>query len=75
MKHMSRIEDVHLLVKWSFAAPLFRLTDQTNRKPSLVSPSVARYCESLLKASPRTPKVCSVRIDSGTSEGASFAVE
>jgi hypothetical protein len=38
-------------------------------------PKLARYRESGLKATHLIPKVCSVRIASGMSEEASFAIE
>ena len=52
-----------------------RLIDQIKRNPSLGLPSVAKYSESGLKAKLHTPKVCSLRIDKGTSGKASRAVE
>lgn len=75
IQHISRTKDVHLFVEWSLAAPVRRLIAQTKRKASLMSPSVARNCELELNARPRTPNECSVRTVSGTSRGASFAVE
>ena len=72
---MSRTNDVHLLVECNFAAPVRRLMDHTKRKPSLISPNVARYCELALNARLRTPIECSVMIVSGTSREASLAVE
>lgn len=75
IQHMSRTKAVHLFVECSLAAAVFRLTDQTKRNPSFMSPKVARYCEFELKARARTPKECSVMTVNGTSGGESFAVE
>lgn len=75
IQHMSRTKDVHLLVEWSFADPFLRLIVHTKRKPSFTFPSVARHWELALKARLRTPTVCSFKIERGTSEGESLAVE
>ena len=75
IQHISRTNEVHLFVECSFAEPVFRFTAHINRKPSLTSPSVARYCEFGLNARLRTPNVCSDNIDKGTSSGESLAVE
>lgn len=72
---MLRTAAVHLLVKCNLAAPVFALIDQMKRKPSLTSPSVASHCELGLKATQRTPKLCSVRMDRGTSVGAPAEIE
>ena len=72
---MSRTKDVHLFVEWSFVEPERRLTAETKRNPSWISPRDARNCEFGLNASPRTPEVCSVMIERGESGGESFAVE
>jgi hypothetical protein len=48
---------------------------QTKRKPSFMSPNVARYWELELNARLRTPNECSVRIVKGTSSDECFAVE
>lgn len=66
---------VHLFVDTSRADPVRGLIDHMKRKPSLASPSVARYCEFGLNATARIPKECSVNIEIGASVGASFAVE
>ena len=75
IQHISRTKEVHRLVEWSFADPFLRLMPHTKRNPSFMSPSVARHCELALKAMHRTPTVCSLRIERGTSDGESFAVE
>jgi hypothetical protein len=72
---MSRTNEVHLLAEWSLADPFFRLIVQINKNPSFGFPSVAKYCESGLNARLRTPNVCSIKIDRGTSGRASLAVE
>lgn len=65
---------VHLFVAQSFTAPVFEFTLQMNRKPSFISPSVARKLESGLKAAHFTPQVWSLMMASGVSVLASFAV-
>jgi hypothetical protein len=48
---------------------------QIYKKPSLAVPRLAKYFESGLKATQRTPKVWSGRDVKGVSDGASGAVE
>ena len=72
---MSLTNAVHLFVECSLADPFFKLTAQMKRNPSLTLPRDARCCEFELKARLRTPNVCSVRIESGTSGEESLAVE
>jgi hypothetical protein len=72
---MSLMYEVHLFTECSLADPFLRLMCQMKRNPSFGLPRVAKYCESGLNARLHTPNVCSVRIDSGTSGKASFAVE
>lgn len=74
-KHIPLTTEVHLLVECNFAEPVFELTAQTLRNPSLISPRVARYCESGLNAILLTPKLCSVKTAKGASFEESGAVE
>jgi hypothetical protein len=51
------IELVHLLLACRIAAPVRGLMLHTYKNPSLAVPRLARYCESGLNATQRTPKV------------------
>ena len=65
------MEVVHLLLECNFGAPVLALIDQTYKNPSVGKPKLARYLESGLNATARTPKVCSFRIAKGASDEAS----
>jgi hypothetical protein len=60
-----------LFVECSLADPVLELIAQTKRNPSFISPRVAKYWESGLKAKLRTPKLCSVMIERGMFEESS----
>lgn len=68
---ISQMFEVHLFAECKRTAPVFELTAQKKRKPSLISPKVARYRESGLNATHRTPNECSDMMDKGKSAASS----
>ena len=67
--------ETHLLLACNLAEPFFEI-DHKKIKPSLILPSEQSHRESAEKATDRTPKLlCSLRVVSGVSSGASSAKE
>ncbi len=65
----------HLLLACSFPEPVFSLIDHKYRNPSCKSPREHSQRESGEKETERTPKLWSVRIDKGISNGVSVVEE